>query len=200
MRGRGLSSVMRPRVTPPQTRPRLARREVTSAPESPHVSVSDGHLLEIHHLLLSKNLRRRENRPCCHCCGCGYKCQSRDCVERHYCALLDRVRVRSSCRDQSDSGVIHYRRYRLVRPSLGLIAPCSSRGRSTYCLALKNRLAARASAHHSNCRCPTCSSCRYHRDGKHFHLYPHKRCRPSSRRSHRRLVHDEKSFLPGLHA
>ena len=32
MRGRGLVSVMRPRVTPPQMSPRLARREVTSAP------------------------------------------------------------------------------------------------------------------------------------------------------------------------
>ena len=192
-RARAAVSSVSPSLTPPHIESAAtARRGSHLRTESPHCSVSaGGRRLENLRHHLSRNRLLHDSRPRCRYFDSGYRNHSRDCAASHYCVLLDHVRVCSTCPDPSGSA---WRKNSFARP---LRAPIASRDHSTYCLA--HHLAVPVSTPNSNCRYPTSASCRSDRAGRRCRLYPHKRCHPWPRRNHRRLVHDEKSFLPDLH-
>ena len=174
------------------------------------LSACDRHL-EIRHHHLGRNLHRRGNRhnhQHSRCCGFGYTTQSHDYAVNPHCARPDRARASSTYRGPSDSPrkIVDL----LVRRLLVASVRSAVRDRSSCCRA-RNRYLCRAQSRHfyraqshlsarvatpdSNFRCPICSSCRCHRDGRHFHRGPRKRCRLSCRQSRGRPVRDEKSSI-----
>ena len=159
----------------------------------PICSVSAGDRRPENHHHLSHRRLRRDSLQRCHYCDSGYTNHSLGCAASHCCVLLDPVRA---CRPYCDPSALVWTTNLFAHRSL---ARSAARGHSTYCLALMNFFVP-LSPVNSNCRCPTSASCRSDRAGKHCRLYPHKRCRPWSQQTRRRLVRDERSFLPDLHA